>query len=99
VRASGESYVYKDHAYQYKMGWRANPPKAQRDEYLTLKSHGGTFDLATAHGFRTQNAAYERAREVRRYFGAWAAPTYHLIPFWRQPSGERKLGEPVEIKL
>lgn len=99
VRASGESCVYKDHKYQYEMGWRPNPPKAPVDQFLTLASYGGTHDAQTAHSFRTQAAAYDRAREVRRYFGAWALPTYHLIPFWRQKNGVRKLGDPVEVKL
>jgi hypothetical protein len=99
VRSSGESYVYKDQKYQHQMGWRPEPPKAPVDAFLTLESYGGTHDAQAAHSFRTSALAYDRAREVRRYFGAWAAPTYHLIPFWRQPNGDRRLGEPVEIRL
>ena len=99
VRASGESSVYKDHAYQYRAGWRAEPPPEPSETWLTPKRYNETHGIEGAQKFRTKIAAYERAREVRRYFGAWAAPTYHLIPFFYQADGTRRLGNPEEIKL
>lgn len=99
VQASGESWVYKDQKLRHEMGWRDDPPAPPRAEFLALKTYGGTLDSQAAHAFRTQVGAHDRAREVRRYFGAWASPTYHMIPFWREPGGQRRLGHPVEMKV